>query len=95
MVITYEDASKAVRALYALREAKYEDKHLLGKTFFIIASFLLFLSSLPHKILIYNPLTRRECTIELRSLICTILCIKFILFLYIFMIICAKTSSPS
>lgn len=32
MVITYEDASKAVRALYALREAKYEDKHLLGKT---------------------------------------------------------------
>lgn len=31
MVITYEDASKAVRALYALREAKYEDKHLLGK----------------------------------------------------------------
>ncbi|CAD0200232.1 unnamed protein product [Chrysodeixis includens] len=29
MVITYEDASKAVRALYALREAKYEDKHLL------------------------------------------------------------------
>lgn len=32
MVITYEDASKAVRALYALREAKYEDKHLLGKS---------------------------------------------------------------
>lgn len=31
MVITYEDAAKAVRALYALREAKYEDKHLLGK----------------------------------------------------------------
>lgn len=30
MVITYEDAGKAVRALYALREAKYEDKHLLG-----------------------------------------------------------------
>ncbi|CAG9580086.1 unnamed protein product [Danaus chrysippus] len=29
MVITYEDASKAVRALYALREARYEDKHLL------------------------------------------------------------------
>lgn len=32
MVITYEDASKAVRALYALREAKYEDKHLLGES---------------------------------------------------------------
>ncbi|KAJ2947288.1 hypothetical protein O0L34_g17004 [Tuta absoluta] len=29
MVITYEDASKAVRALYALREAKHEDKPLL------------------------------------------------------------------
>lgn len=31
LVITYEDASKAVRALYALREARYEDKHLLGE----------------------------------------------------------------
>lgn len=31
MVITYEDASKAVRALLLLREARYEDKHLLGK----------------------------------------------------------------
>ena len=30
MVITYEDSSKAVRALYALRESKFEDKHLLG-----------------------------------------------------------------
>lgn len=30
MVIIYEDANKAVRALYALRESKYEDKHLLG-----------------------------------------------------------------
>lgn len=30
MVITYEDASKAVRALYALREAKFDDKPLLG-----------------------------------------------------------------
>lgn len=30
MVITYEDSEKAVRALYALRESKYEDKHLLG-----------------------------------------------------------------
>ncbi|KAM0733056.1 Diacylglycerol kinase theta [Formica fusca] len=29
MVIIYEDANKAVRALYALRESKYEDKHLL------------------------------------------------------------------
>ncbi|KAJ8672787.1 hypothetical protein QAD02_004047 [Eretmocerus hayati] len=29
MVIIYEDASVAVRALYALRESKYEDKHLL------------------------------------------------------------------
>lgn len=29
MVITYEDANKAVRALYALRESSYEDKHLL------------------------------------------------------------------
>ncbi|XP_048489589.1 diacylglycerol kinase theta isoform X5 [Plutella xylostella] len=29
MVITYEDASKAVRALLLLREARYEDKHLL------------------------------------------------------------------
>ncbi|XP_041968678.1 diacylglycerol kinase theta isoform X3 [Aricia agestis] len=29
MVITYEDASKAVRALYALREAKFDDKPLL------------------------------------------------------------------
>lgn len=31
MVITYEDSDKAVRALYALRESKYEEKHLLGK----------------------------------------------------------------
>lgn len=30
MVITYEDSEKAVRALYALRESRYEDKHLLG-----------------------------------------------------------------
>ncbi|XP_043273541.1 diacylglycerol kinase theta [Venturia canescens] len=29
MVITYEDSDKAVRALYTLRESKYEDKHLL------------------------------------------------------------------
>ncbi|XP_049962542.1 diacylglycerol kinase theta isoform X3 [Schistocerca serialis cubense] len=29
MVITYEDADKAVRALYILRESKFEDKHLL------------------------------------------------------------------
>ncbi|KAG5673344.1 hypothetical protein PVAND_003403 [Polypedilum vanderplanki] len=29
LVITYENASKAVRALYALRESKYEEKHLL------------------------------------------------------------------
>ncbi|KAG8225526.1 hypothetical protein J437_LFUL006065 [Ladona fulva] len=29
MVITYEDSSKAVRALYILRESNYEDKHLL------------------------------------------------------------------
>ncbi|XP_026829258.1 diacylglycerol kinase theta isoform X8 [Ooceraea biroi] len=29
MVIIYEDSNKAVRALYALRESKYEDKHLL------------------------------------------------------------------
>ncbi|XP_023315181.1 diacylglycerol kinase theta isoform X3 [Trichogramma pretiosum] len=29
MVITYEDSITAVRALYALRESKYEDKHLL------------------------------------------------------------------
>lgn len=31
MVIIYEDSNKAVRALYTLRESKYEDKHLLGK----------------------------------------------------------------
>lgn len=32
MVITYEDSEKAVRALYILRESKYEDKQpLLGK----------------------------------------------------------------
>ncbi|KAG7213122.1 hypothetical protein KM043_002441 [Ampulex compressa] len=29
MVIIYEDSNKAVRALYSLRESKYEDKHLL------------------------------------------------------------------
>ncbi|KAK9758856.1 Ras association (RalGDS/AF-6) domain [Popillia japonica] len=29
MVITYEDSEKAVRALYTLRESKFEDKHLL------------------------------------------------------------------
>ncbi|XP_044258463.1 diacylglycerol kinase theta isoform X8 [Tribolium madens] len=29
MVITYEDSDKAVRALYTLRESKFEDKHLL------------------------------------------------------------------
>ncbi|GLV43765.1 uncharacterized protein CBL_06911 [Carabus blaptoides fortunei] len=29
MVITYEDSEKAVRALYTLRESRYEDKHLL------------------------------------------------------------------
>ncbi|KAF4527439.1 hypothetical protein B566_EDAN015772 [Ephemera danica] len=29
MVITYEDASKAVRALYILRESVFEEKHLL------------------------------------------------------------------
>ena len=31
MVITYEDSVKAVRALYTLRESKFEDKHLLGE----------------------------------------------------------------
>lgn len=31
MVIIYEDSNKAVRALYTLRESKYEDKHLLGR----------------------------------------------------------------
>lgn len=30
MVIIYEDSNKAVRALYCLRETRYEDKHLLG-----------------------------------------------------------------
>lgn len=30
MVIIYEDSNTAVRALYTLRESKYEDKHLLG-----------------------------------------------------------------
>jgi hypothetical protein len=30
MVIIYEDSNKAVRALYTLRDSKYEDKHLLG-----------------------------------------------------------------
>lgn len=40
MVITYEDANKAVRALYALRDAKHEDKPLLGK---FIDTMLLFL----------------------------------------------------
>ncbi|XP_069692506.1 diacylglycerol kinase theta isoform X5 [Periplaneta americana] len=29
MVIIYEDSNKAVRALYCLRESRYEDKHLL------------------------------------------------------------------
>ncbi|XP_045468940.1 diacylglycerol kinase theta isoform X5 [Harmonia axyridis] len=29
MVITYNDSDKAVRALYTLRESKFEDKHLL------------------------------------------------------------------
>ncbi|XP_076672920.1 diacylglycerol kinase theta isoform X6 [Andrena cerasifolii] len=29
IVIIYEDSNKAVRALYTLRESKYEDKHLL------------------------------------------------------------------
>ncbi|KAI5712151.1 hypothetical protein M8J75_006242 [Diaphorina citri] len=29
MVITYEDANKAVKALYILRESSYEEKHLL------------------------------------------------------------------
>ncbi|XP_015589973.1 diacylglycerol kinase theta isoform X2 [Cephus cinctus] len=29
MVIIYEDSNKAVRALYMLRDSKYEDKHLL------------------------------------------------------------------
>ncbi|XP_035719225.1 diacylglycerol kinase theta-like isoform X6 [Vespa mandarinia] len=29
MVIIYEDSNKAVKALYTLRESKYEDKHLL------------------------------------------------------------------
>lgn len=39
MVIIYEDSNKAVRALYALRESKYEDKGLLGidNTYFYIA----------------------------------------------------------
>lgn len=31
MVITYVDSDKAVRALYTLRESRYEDKHLLGR----------------------------------------------------------------
>lgn len=30
IVIIYEDSDKAVKALYTLRESKYEDKHLLG-----------------------------------------------------------------
>lgn len=30
MVITYEDSTTAVKALYKLRESSYEDKHLLG-----------------------------------------------------------------
>lgn len=30
-MITYEDANRAVRALLALREAKMDEKHLLGK----------------------------------------------------------------
>lgn len=38
MVITYEDAKKAVRALYALRDSSYEEKQLLGK--FFLACFL-------------------------------------------------------
>lgn len=32
MVITYEDANRAVKALIALREAKVEDKQLMGMT---------------------------------------------------------------
>lgn len=36
MVITYEDSEKAVRALYILRESKFEDKQpLLGKSIII------------------------------------------------------------
>lgn len=35
MVITYEDSDKAVRALYTLRESRYEEKHLLGKRIFL------------------------------------------------------------
>lgn len=30
MVIIYEDSNRAVRALYALRESRHEDKPLLG-----------------------------------------------------------------
>lgn len=41
MVITYEDANKAVRALYALRDAKHEDKPLLGKCFDKVLDLLL------------------------------------------------------
>lgn len=29
MVITYVDSEKAVRALYILRDSRYEDKHLM------------------------------------------------------------------
>jgi hypothetical protein len=39
MVIIYEDSNKAVRALYCLRETRYEDKHLLGKYVFIFHWF--------------------------------------------------------
>lgn len=39
MVITYEDSNKAVRALYCLRESRYEDKHLLGKYDFVFYWF--------------------------------------------------------
>ena len=40
MVITYEDAKKAVTALYTLRESSYEDKQLLGKYFHYLNFFI-------------------------------------------------------
>lgn len=33
MVITYEDASRAIKALLALRESRLDDKQLLGIMF--------------------------------------------------------------
>lgn len=41
MVIIYEDSNKAVKALYTLRESKYEDKHLLGEHRHILIIFII------------------------------------------------------